>query len=331
MKRTLLLFNLLFATFSIVNAQNIYIPDVNFKAFLVGSSQINTNGDNEIQITEAEAFSFGMDCSGKNINDLTGIEAFVNLRLLKCFYNNLVSVDVTKNTALLELWCNNNQLSSLDVSKNIFLLELHATSNNINSLDISKNIALEFLSCGENSLSNLDVTKNTMLQFLYCNKNQITTLDVSKNSMLQILWCYENQLSALNAKNGNNTTLSVFRTYDNPQLTCIQVDDAIYANSQIGFLWWKDDWANYSTDCNYMGVRNFTKKEITLFPNPTNDVLHFSEQVSDIKISDFSGKEIMQLSGSVKYINLLNLAKGTYIISATMKSGKTISEKFLKE
>ena len=39
------------------NAQNVNIPDANFKAVLVGNPGINTNGDGEIQVSEAAAFT----------------------------------------------------------------------------------------------------------------------------------------------------------------------------------------------------------------------------------------------------------------------------------
>ena len=43
--------------------QNVNIPDANFKAYLVGNSLINTNGDNEIQVSEATIFNGTIDCS----------------------------------------------------------------------------------------------------------------------------------------------------------------------------------------------------------------------------------------------------------------------------
>lgn len=36
----------------LVNAQNVNIPNAIFKAYLVGNSAINTNGDTEIQMSE---------------------------------------------------------------------------------------------------------------------------------------------------------------------------------------------------------------------------------------------------------------------------------------
>ena len=59
--------------------QNVNIPDANFKAYLVGNSYINTNGDSEIQVSEATAFSDTINCSNLNISDLTGIEDFISL------------------------------------------------------------------------------------------------------------------------------------------------------------------------------------------------------------------------------------------------------------
>ncbi len=40
--------------------QNVNIPDANFKAYLVGDIAINTNGDNEIQVSEASTFNGGI-------------------------------------------------------------------------------------------------------------------------------------------------------------------------------------------------------------------------------------------------------------------------------
>jgi Leucine-rich repeat (LRR) protein len=101
-------------------------PDANFKIYLVGNTDINTNGDNEIQVIEASMFNGFISFNEMNISNLIGIEAFT---ALDCGSNQLTILDVSKNTALTELWCGENQLTSLDASKNT---------------------ALEFLFCGQN-------------------------------------------------------------------------------------------------------------------------------------------------------------------------------------
>ena len=58
----------------------------------------------------------------KNISDLTGIEAFVNLKSLNCFDNQLTSLDVSSNTALKRLICSRNQLK--ECSHNTALIRL---------------------------------------------------------------------------------------------------------------------------------------------------------------------------------------------------------------
>jgi hypothetical protein len=63
--------------------QNVYIPDANFKAYLVGNALINTNGDGEIQLIEANVFNGQIECSYLNISDLTGIEEFSSLTLVE--------------------------------------------------------------------------------------------------------------------------------------------------------------------------------------------------------------------------------------------------------
>jgi len=97
--------------------QNVYIPDANFKSYLVGNSAINTNGDTEIQVSEATAFSGSISISATLIiADLTGIEAFTALTQLSVLENSLTSLDVSQNTALTSLGCYSNNLTSLDVS-----------------------------------------------------------------------------------------------------------------------------------------------------------------------------------------------------------------------
>ncbi|NQY08776.1 MAG: hypothetical protein HRT71_04580 [Flavobacteriales bacterium] len=101
MKKLILLFLLLS---TMVVAQDVNIPDTTFKAYLVGKSYINTNGDDEIQLSEAEVID-SIYFSNSLILDLTGIEAFTALRTLTFNYNNeITSIDLSKNQALSNIW-----------------------------------------------------------------------------------------------------------------------------------------------------------------------------------------------------------------------------------
>jgi hypothetical protein len=115
MKTQLLLITL--ATFSLVSqAQNVTIPDANFKAYLVGNNLINTNGDTEIQVSEAVAFTGIISCNSMNIADLTGVEEFVNITGLHACCNQITHVDVSMMPNLTQIWISVNQLTSANVA-----------------------------------------------------------------------------------------------------------------------------------------------------------------------------------------------------------------------
>ena len=50
---------------------------------------------------------------------------------LDCYYNQLTSLDLSKNTALQRLYCNGNQLTSIDLPNNTALVALDCFDNKI--------------------------------------------------------------------------------------------------------------------------------------------------------------------------------------------------------
>ena len=166
----------------IVFGQNVNIPDANFKAYLVGEPLINTNGDTEIQVSEATAFNDGIYCDNMNISDLTGIEAFTSIIYLLCQNNQLSSLYLADNTSLYALVCSNNQLTSLDFSNgnntmtnsmefkcygnpNLFCINVDdpvfstATWVNIDSqIQFSTNCATEIYGCTDSLACNYNAT-----------------------------------------------------------------------------------------------------------------------------------------------------------------------------
>lgn len=129
----------------------------------------------------------------KGITSVEGIEHFSELRVLYCSYNNLTTLDVSRNSKLTELWCESNGLTGLNVSQNTELKELMCGDNPLYALDVSNNTGLTYLSCFLNELDQLDISRNTELRALYCYWNQLNTLDISNNMNLKILECTDNE------------------------------------------------------------------------------------------------------------------------------------------
>ncbi|MBU2920582.1 T9SS type A sorting domain-containing protein [Winogradskyella psychrotolerans] len=161
MKKTLLLFTTylclgLFSAF----AQNVNIPDENFKAYLVGNTAINTNGDTEISVAEAQAFTGELLINGLSIEYLTGIEEFVNITRLDCYNNNLTSLDVSNNLALTRLHCSDNQIETLDISANTQITDIQCHNNGVLSeLNIANgnNSNINWMKAYGNSLSCIQI------------------------------------------------------------------------------------------------------------------------------------------------------------------------------
>ena len=208
---------------------NVYIPDANFKAYILNNLFIDANSDGEIQFSEAAGFTGAIDISLYfPVSDLTGIEAFTSLTYLDCSYKTLTSLDLSQNTALTTLGC---------------------SSNNLSSLDLSQNTALSTLYCDGNPFSSLDLSHNTALVALICNNcYNLSSLDLSHNNVLTTFSCNGcNALTGLNIKNGNNANMSTMNAGNTFLLTCIQVDNVANANS---YGWQIDFWkVSFSTNC----------------------------------------------------------------------------------
>ena len=165
-------------------AQNVNIPDANFKAALVGNSSINTNMDTEIQTSEATAFTGTMNVSNLSISDLTGIEAFTALTYLNCRSNQLTSLDVSQNNNVNLLVCSYNQLSTLILSQNTVYYAVHCDYNLLTNLIISSPI--HSLDCSNNQLTCLNVLDNSLLtaDSLYTtNNSSLSCIQVSNTSV----------------------------------------------------------------------------------------------------------------------------------------------------
>ena len=199
----------------ILNETN--FPDANFRAYISQLTGVAENGT----ISEDKLLAVKtIDVNKKSIKSLKGVEFFTALISLYCYENELVSLDVTKNTALTNLVCYGNKLTSLDVSNNTILKWLHCYNNQLTSLDVTRNTALTELFCYDNKLTSLDVSKNTALICLNCSYNQLTNLDVSKHTAMKYLNCECNQLTSIDVT--QNTALTELRCYLN-QLTAIDV------------------------------------------------------------------------------------------------------------
>lgn len=339
MKKSILLV-VAFAVYILTNAQNVNIPDANFKNFLVNSWAINTNQDDEIQVSEAAAFNGNMFCYLCGIADLTGIESFTSLKSIKMQFNWLTSVDLSSCVALTKLDLAGNELESLnvsgcsildtldcsynghltnlDVSNNNALKVLYCNNNLLTSLNLGYKPALEVLGCGTNQLTGLDLSQCPVLYRLSANDNNLTSLDLSLNPNLILLYLNNNDLTYLNVANGNNPIIDLFKAEGNPSLSCIQVDDVAFSEQNwLGVYYGFDESANFSESC-AVGVSSANKRNsLRIYPNPTTSFINvWADENTQISVFNQVGKivESQKLSRGNNRLELNHLTSGMYFL-----------------
>lgn len=205
-----------FLVFSITQAQIVNIPDPNFKnALLNYPIVIDTNGDGEIQVSEAASFDGGspsriLGLDNQNISDLTGIDAFTNVKLLVCTDNNLTTLEFAYNEQLESVFCSRNILTSIDVSNLPNLISLDCDANNLTELDTSNNQSLVQLVCNENLMTSLDISQNSNLETFIASNNQLTTINFPESTSLHSIQVDNNNFTNLDFSNFNSiVTLDV--------------------------------------------------------------------------------------------------------------------------
>lgn len=339
---------LLFSTKVVAEDEIIQFPDPYFKKVLVnmyyeGYPKIDLNDDGEIQYSEAAAYTewLRLDCEGADsITDLTGIKAFINIKKILLERNPLINgIDVSGMVNLEEINFNNDwNLEVLNASGCKNLEKINCSDGKIKHLNVENCIKLKTLGCGNNNLENLNLInccslksfgcyksnlKNLVFQQcinlygLNCSLNLLSELDISQMNDLRSITCDNNQLKLLNVRNDNNQSITTFKTFGNPNLKCITVDDPTYSMEH-----WKeiDEWTEFSEDCSVKVVDN-KKNIIKIFPNPANHIVLIERnniELEDLRILDITGR--IFLGYAIPYgetqtqLDVSRLSAGAYII-----------------
>ncbi|MCR4032587.1 MULTISPECIES: T9SS type A sorting domain-containing protein [Flavobacterium] len=187
------------------------IPDPNFEDKLIALN-IDLDGKNGQVLTANIAQIKTLDVSASSIANLTGIEDFASLETLNCKDNQLLFLDLSKNTALTSLNASNNKLVSLDLKngKNTLLNKNTSTftgNANLKCIQVDDEnyantnwVALKDASANYNTLCNAFVSipdanfENKLIalgidldgkngRVLTSNIASVTTLDVSASSI----------------------------------------------------------------------------------------------------------------------------------------------------
>ena len=148
-------------------------PDKNFRDVV---KTFDTDDNNILSDTEIAAVK-EIDCKGRAITNLKGIEYFTALEYLYCSKNELTALDLRQNTELKELNCSTNLLTALDLSQNPNLTRVICSENALTALNLSSNSKLTDLNASGN-IREITLTGNTF------DLSSLTGFDASRMSGL---------------------------------------------------------------------------------------------------------------------------------------------------
>lgn len=281
-----------------ISAQTTSIPDPKFEQELINLG-IDSDGviNGQIATADAEAITELVIAPQPEvypddyINNITGIEAFINLEKLVIGSTLIESLNVSTMPGLKYLDCNGNMLTQLDVSANPLLEYLYISSGG----DVYP----------FNSFTEIDLSNNPNIKYLYA----------------------DGGLNYINLKNGNNNPdMQIIVGYPFPVegtlSVCIEIDDEDVAQAgQYPYSEWNvygySMTYSYTESCT-MGVKTNTKLHAELYPNPATDVLHISlgnTAADNVKLLDVSGRLVREFSNPQdNTINVSGLDKGVYMV-----------------
>jgi Leucine-rich repeat (LRR) protein len=328
LKKGLLIVTLLFA--SLINSQNVNIPDYEFKQALLNySPSIDTNNDNQISVQEAAVITtlnisgyqsvedIGGACPDPNdpncgggggggiitsygIADFTGIEAFTSLTSLTCNSNELTSLNVSALINLTYLDCSNNQ------NPNVTMVYYPG----ISTLILPSSGSLETLHSGYNDLGTLDVSIQTSLKTLKTSFNHINTLTLPNTNSLTYLDTSRNQLTTLDLSIYTNLTDIVCDNNNINTLTLPNTNTLTYLNcqrNQITTLDASPYTSLISLICDNNSINSFTLPNT----NTLTTLKCFLNQIPSLDISNNAGLTLLDCRNN-PLINL-NLLQNTVL------------------
>ena len=205
------------------------IPDSHFETILIEQG-IDSDGvvNQKILKEDAEKVSqldLNKTSNFGEISNLTGIEGFINIKLLSAALHKIEAVDLSFNTKLDTLFLQGNYLTSIDISNNQNLVFADVQSNELSSikglskatrlkkLNVSwnnlkefsiQNESIEVLHISQNLLKSFDTSGAINLTNILLTSNELITVDLSSNTLLETLLISDNRIQNISLEHNRN-------------------------------------------------------------------------------------------------------------------------------
>src|SRR5690554_3231974 len=282
--------NILYILFFIVvsykaTAQITNIPDPLFEQELIDQN-IDSDGivngqmltSDALNVTSLSIYYVGTS-TGSYINNLTGVEDFINLESLTVNGTMIEELNVSTLVNLKYLDCVDNMLTSIDVSSNGLLEYLDITSggdvtpfNSFSEIDLSNNPNIHTLKASGGNISKINLNNN--------NNNENMFINIS------CWWCWDYPTDYIHGH------------------ACIEVNNVeIAQDNQYPYSEWTINYQykaySYTDDVEacVLNVTSFEADKISIYPNPVSDILYFESDnslIEKIILFDLLDRKILE-------------------------------------
>lgn len=257
------------------------------------------------------------------------------LKNLYCYFEANNNLNLSSLPGLFIISFAGQGLTTLDLSTNLMLAGMLIEDANITTINLNSNLNLEYIGVKNSNLQSINIDDLQYVKDIDFSNNDLTTLDLSNLFILNSFNVSNNLLTQLSIKN-MSTEVGGFNISGNPTLQniCCDASQIITVQNQCNFF----NYTNTIVSSNCTGLSLSTENEvfsenrISLFPNPTSDILNIeSESVIDsISVSDINGRFVAANFFDTNKVDVQNLQSGIYFLQIVSNS-KINTIKFIKE
>ena len=201
-------------------------------------------------------------------------------------------------------------LQNLDLSNNTLLCFVYLSYlGGIDSVDFTNNLFLEAINFSYTEITNIEGLENLdSLKYFNCLSCGLTGfVDLSNNTELVNVAIYLNSsIESVYLKNGNNQNIDYLLLIENPSLSCVEVDNVNYSNSNWFVNNWVDQNVQFNTYCRpypknicLVGLDSLTGKNLVVwepnYPSYIDSVFIYRQastanfqKIGSISSNDFS-------------------------------------------
>ena len=173
------------------------VPDKAFRTFLLDSGYAVKAGWQRLKPTAAGCALTMLECYGRDIHSLEGIEMFPQLEELTCSDNPITELDLSVLPRLERLYALDVPLRRFDVGERSRLRRVQLSHTALDTLDLATMPDLELLLCIFSPLTAIDITPCQQLTTLYIRGTQITEVDLSGNPAMHELHALDTPLQTI--------------------------------------------------------------------------------------------------------------------------------------